>query len=649
MKSFFDPIRSAVTARRLQELLALLRPMAVVIALLTSGLLQAEPCLLSSDVKSLHDCASALEDRKHEFSFDTIDAEPFSLPLTKSKQVGYTQSAWWVRLQLKAEKNRPFSGTLIVAPQGCDRVDVRLRSSTGSERTLQLGDNVPFYEREVDSRLQSLRVHLEPAETLDVMLRYETTNGLRFPLQIYEEHAYERHNANERLLYGIYFGILFVMLLYNAVLFLVVRDAVSVDYLNFLVAFALGVTSLTGFAYEYFWPDAVYWTDRAHPFFMNIALFFGIRFIQRYIDSARYAHLLDVILSALRYVALLLAIVSIGPYVRTVSILTQAVVLLSVPVIFVVSVRGLMLKVRPARYLMTAWVLLLSGAFLYALASVGVLPYNLFTSNMLLFGSAVDMLIFSLGLGERYSQLRVTAREYEMQLEIARNLQKSLLPALPESVGSTELQYAFRPMHLVGGDFLDILDTKDGLGLFICDVSGHGIGASLLSSMVKMSLSGFWSDCADRPAEVIGRLYRSLTDKFGDQYLTACAVWIDRRSGRLRYARAGHEEPILLRADGSIEYLNAPGTILHTMFYVPATPEEITMSAGDTLLLFTDGLTQALNRQLVSFGEAELIPLLLEHRSESLSLLCERIVRRLDAFTDHDFRDDLALLIYRHN
>lgn len=146
-------------------------------------------------------------------------------------------------------------------------------------------------------------------------------------------------------------------------------------------------------------------------------------------------------------------------------------------------------------------------------------PYNLFTSNMLLFGSAVDMLIFSVRLGERYNQLRVTACEYEMQLEIARNLQKSLLPPLSESVGSTELQYAFRPMHLVGGDFLDILDTKDGLGLFICDVSGHGIGASLLSSMVKMSLSGFRGDCADRPAEVIGRLYRSLTVKFGDQYL----------------------------------------------------------------------------------------------------------------------------------
>lgn len=611
--------------------------------------LHAEACLLNQDVMPLHSCALLLEDRTREITFDTIDTKSLTVPLKEGLHVGYTESAWWIRLQLRAERNRPFSGTMVVASQGCDRVDVRLQSSTGSERMVVLGDSMPFYSREVDSRLHSLRIHMQPAETLDITLRYETTNGLRFPLMIYEEKAYERHIANERMLYGIYFGILIVMLLFNFALFLIVRDVVSVDYLIFLAAFALGVTSLTGFGYEYLWPEAVYWTQRSTPFFMNIALFAGIRFIQNYLDSVKYTRIVHRFLTTLSYGNLLLAAVSLGPFVREVSWLTQLSVLLSVPAILYSSIQGLRQNLRTARYLMAAWILLLAGAFLYALVSTGLLPYNLITSNMLLLGSAADLLIFALALGDRYSQLRVTAREYEMQLEIARNLQKSLLPSIPESIGPTELQYAFRPMRLVGGDFLDIVETKNGLGLFICDVSGHGIGASLLSSMVKMSLSGFWSDCADRPEEVIGRLYRSLTNKFGDQYLTACAVWIDRQSGLMRYARAGHEEPILLRADGQISYLDAPGTILHTMFYVPATPAEVMLNQGDTLLLFTDGLTQAMNHQHVSFGEAELTSLLLENREEPLFVLCERIVKRLDSFIDYDFVDDLALLIYRHH
>lgn len=615
---------------------------------MTGSILQAEPCLLTQDVVAPYVCASAYEDTDGLQTFETIDAVEFPDRITENQQVGYTSSVWWVRMQLKAVKGHPFAGTMVVAAQGCDRVDVRLRSSTGKERLIRLGDDIPFYKREVFSRLQSFRLTLKPEEVVDITIRYQTTNGMRFPLKIYSAHAYERHNASEHMLYGVYFGILFVMLLYNAVLFFVVRDAVSVDYLNFLVTFALGVTSLTGFAYEYFWPDALYWTDRAHPFFLNLAMFFGMRFIQRYIDLPRYSPNLARLLKGLRYMALILAIVSLGPFVRTVSVLTHVVVLLAVPTIFIGGLRGLLLKVRAAGYLMAAWVLLLSGAFLYALVSFGLLPYNLFTSNLLLFGSAVDMLIFSIGLGERYSQLKVTAREYEMQLEMAQNLQKSLLPTVPEGIGFSELQYAFRPMHPVGGDFLDILEGRDGLGLFICDVSGHGIGASLLSSMVKMSLSGFWTDCADRPDDVIDRLYRSMTDKFGDQYLTACGVWIDRKTGHVRYARAGHEEPILMRADGAIEYLRAPGTILHRMFYIRPALEEVQLYHGDTLLLFTDGLTGALNKQLKSFGDTELIPLLQENRKEPLSQFCDHIVRRLDAFTDHDFRDDLALMIYRH-
>ena len=607
--------------------------------------LSANPCELPETYEPLLGCTSFYEDKDHTESFDTVLEQAFQ-PLEK-EQVGYTRSAWWLKLTVEAAPDEPFSGTLIAAPQGCDNIEVQIVSSRGTQRFVKFGDKIPFYEREVESRLQGFRIHMQPGESVSIVLRYTTTNSLRFPLTLYEEHSFEKHNANERLLYGIYFGVLLVMIIYNLALFFAVRDVVSVDYLLFLITFAIGVASLTGFAFEYFWPAATNWTDKSHPFFMNLALFFGMRFIRRYINAKNFAPYLDQTIRALGYSALVFAVISLGPFVRLVSVATQLMVLASVPVVLVTSIRGAVLKVRPAKYLMTAWILLLVGAVLYALASMGAIPFNLLTSNMLLIGSAIDMLIFSLGLGERYSELRVRSREYEMQLDIARIWSKSLLPNLPATIDRNQLQYRFRPMNQVGGDLIDVFEAENGLGLFICDVSGHGIGASLLSSMVKVAITGLFRDYVKQPSAMIDHLYQSLVDKFGDQYLTACAVWIDQKDNKLRYARAGHEDPILLRKNGNIEILNAAGTILHTRFYQSPKTQEVDLEAGDTLFLFTDGLTAPLNQDLVSFGDSELLPLIEKYGKDSLIGLCDRFVIALDQFSK-EYRDDLAILIYRH-
>lgn len=599
--------------------------------------------------QNLFHCAVYFEDQEKKFNFSTINQkQSLFKPLIKDNQsAGYTESAYWVRLKIQNQQDKRFIGIMLVAPQGCDHIGVKLVFSDGRLREFELGDSLPYDIREIASRLQGFRLELNPQEIVDITLRYQTTNGLRFPLQLYSDQSFERHSVNERMLFGVYFGVLFVMLIYNMLLFFAVRDMISIDYVIFLVSFAFGILSLTGFGFEYFWPNSTYFTDRAHPIFMSISLFFGIRFIQSYVYSATIERYTDKFLTLLRYFTLFIAIVAVGPFVRQASVALQFVVMVSVPTVLFIAILGTVIKRAGSAYLLLAWVLLLVGALLYALASIGILPYNLFTSNMLLFGSAVDMLIFSLGLGERYSRLKIQNHEFGMQLEIARNMQKNLLPVIPESIRATQLHYIYRPMQLVGGDFIDVMKRDDELGLFICDVSGHGVGASLLSSMVKMSLSTYWFDCITTPVDLLKKMHKSLLDKFGDQYLTGCAVSINLKTGKLRYARAGHEEPILVRKNGQIEYLDAAGTILHSMIKVSMQLTELQLNKGDTLLLFTDGLSQAMNRRMQQFGDSQLIDILKDYHNENSAELCYRIEKELDRFIANELQDDLALMIYK--
>ncbi|MBW7857421.1 MAG: SpoIIE family protein phosphatase [Leptonema sp. (in: Bacteria)] len=612
-----------------------------------------EACSITDKIgrssQSLFRCAVYYEDQDRKLAFTTVDEQWQKFkPFQKDNQsAGYTKSAYWVRLHIQNQESKRFTGIMLVAPQGCDHIGVRLVFSDGQIREFELGDSLPYDIREIASRLQGFRLELQPQEIVDITLRYQTTNGLRFPLQLYSDQSFERHSVNERMLFGVYFGILVVMVIYNLSLFIAIRDTVSIDYIVFLVSFAFGILSLTGFGFEYLWPYATYFTHRAHPIFMSISLFFGIRFIQSYVHSATIEKYTDKFLTLLRYFTLFIAIAALGPFVRQVSVLLQLVVMISVPTVLFIGIYGTILKRSGAAYLLLAWILLLVGALLYALASIGLLPYNLFTSNMLLLGSAADMLIFSLGLGERYGQLRLQNHEFEMQLEIARNMQKSLLPVIPETIRSTQLHYIYRPMQLVGGDFVDVMKRDDELGLFICDVSGHGIGASLLSSMVKMSLSTYWHDCITEPDELLRKMHKSLLDKFGDQYLTACAVSINQKTGLLRYARAGHEEPIIVRSNGQIEYLDSPGTILHSMLMMPIHTSELQLNKGDSLLLFTDGLSQAMNKRMQQFGDSRLVELLKYYHNESPVELCNRIKKSLDKFIANELQDDLALMIYK--
>jgi sigma-B regulation protein RsbU (phosphoserine phosphatase) len=209
----------------------------------------------------------------------------------------------------------------------------------------------------------------------------------------------------------------------------------------------------------------------------------------------------------------------------------------------------------------------------------------------------VGMLAFIAGLGffvaERAIESERRLFSISKELETACNIQQSILPAAMPSAAGLEIIASYLPMAEVAGDFYDFLDQGDGrLSVLVADVSGHGVPAALIASMVKIALAA-QADHASDPARVIAGMNHALCGKFEFAYVTATYAFIDPTRRVLAYASAGHPPILLLRANGEVESLEEGGLVLAFTPDAPYSTASVPLNPGDRILLYTDGLLEA--------------------------------------------------------
>lgn len=195
--------------------------------------------------------------------------------------------------------------------------------------------------------------------------------------------------------------------------------------------------------------------------------------------------------------------------------------------------------------------------------------------------------------------------EIHKELDLARRIQLSLLPpAFPDSA-TFQLAARYVPMTAVAGDLYEFLVADaNHVGLLIADVSGHGVPAALIASMVKMAATSQRPNAA-HPALLLAGMNAALCGNTQGQYVTAAYVHLDARSGEMRYAAAGHPAMLLLR-DQAVTEVAENGLLLAAVENATYTETAILLEPGDRLLLYTDGVTEARNAEGRLYGEESL-------------------------------------------
>jgi sigma-B regulation protein RsbU (phosphoserine phosphatase) len=228
------------------------------------------------------------------------------------------------------------------------------------------------------------------------------------------------------------------------------------------------------------------------------------------------------------------------------------------------------------------------------------------------------------------------------ELEIARRIQTSILPeAMPELHGlHVAAQYV--PMSEVAGDFYEFLVVDEKrLGVLIADVSGHGVPAALVASMVKVAIAAQFEH-ADDPAKVMAGLNSVLSGKLQGQFVTAAYLFLDLQSRTGRYSAAGH--PPLLHycaADNSIHDIVENGLILGIMPFASYESRDLTVGSGDRFLLYTDGVLEA-DRRGEEFGPDRVKTILAQPLSAEQ--LCASLSREVRAWSQDVAGDDITIV-----
>ena len=213
------------------------------------------------------------------------------------------------------------------------------------------------------------------------------------------------------------------------------------------------------------------------------------------------------------------------------------------------------------------------------------------------------------------------------EMRAATRIQNSILPHTKPEMGSFHVAVRYAPMTAVAGDFYDFLVIRPGcLGIVVADVTGHGVPAALVASMVKVAVSTH-IDVGAEPGKVIAGLNSTLCRQAQGQYATAAYVFLDQATRVGCYSAAGHP-PLLLwqRANRTLLELNESGLLLGVRPSEEYAQTEFMLEAGDRLLVYTDGLVEAVNARGEAFGEAKLGEFITTYQDLPAEQFAERLL-----------------------
>jgi sigma-B regulation protein RsbU (phosphoserine phosphatase) len=237
-------------------------------------------------------------------------------------------------------------------------------------------------------------------------------------------------------------------------------------------------------------------------------------------------------------------------------------------------------------------------------------------------------------------------RQEKEELEDARAVGEALLPQSIPEIPGIEIATTTQPMRTLSGDYFDLLPRGENkLSIAIADVTGKGVPAALLMSNVQASVRALAEESLD-PGELTRKLNRSVCrNTTPGKFVTFCYCAVDMGTRKVAYTNAGHCAPILVRANGAIERLEAGGAVLGVFPEWPYEQGEVSLAPGDRLLLFTDGISEASNARDEEFGEERLAQLASALRDRNAHELKNRILQAVSSFTGGRVHDDATLVV----
>jgi len=510
----------------------------------------------------------------------------------------------------------------------------------------QAGDRNPD-RRVIDHRNPSFPVLILPDETVVCLTRYQATGSIYLTPRVFSEREFYLRSLLEYSGFGLYFGSLLAFGVQGFLLFL--RGAPSRGQWSRLCfsAFAsfsiVGCLIYTGLMQQFISAPLV--ANEGLIACGGLAGAFAMALIRILLETGNRP-LLDRIA---KFLTIAYAVEAILPvvvgYTISLSILNYTYLILF-PFVIWLGVSGILRKKISAPFLLLALVSFHGSIFVEALFTIGILEPSFVIRHSFLIGNYLEIVFFAIGVGyyigeDEKSRLATSARlgEIENAMRMARKSHARLLPADLTFPGA-HFAVHYSPADDLGGDFYDFVKFNDNsFGVLMVDICGHGLGAALDASVVKIAFRSALEHSTD-PATVLTFMNGRLARQMAGHYATAVYMYVNVEYKQLTYVSAGHPGPCILSQRG-VRQLDEYQPLLGFAPGVEYTTYSEQIEIADTLFVFTDGLYEVIRGE--DLPNEDLIALL-KKMPQSISM-AESIVPALTELIGSEPQiDDITML-----
>ncbi len=235
------------------------------------------------------------------------------------------------------------------------------------------------------------------------------------------------------------------------------------------------------------------------------------------------------------------------------------------------------------------------------------------------------------------------------ELDVAKKIQTSILPKSIPSIENLEIAVNYYPMAQVGGDYYDFhVFDKNKIGIFIADVSGHGIPAASIASMLKIAFSIQFA-FADDPARLLSRINKSMLNNVGMNFITASYIYLDLENNLMTHAKAGHPPLYIHSAESDdVRELNQKGKLLGLFPEIHTENIELPIQKGDRIVLYTDGIIEARNSNDEMFGDELFVGYIRKHSKMKPGDFAKLVMNDVKSWIGNstsNHNDDVTLMI----
>ena len=581
---------------------------------------------------------------------DMVEREDFQPHTGNEFQFGLNPAIFWLRFKIPEGVGEGLDHIYLYINWGlADNFDLYVPMGKDRFVLLKNGRDLPVEKRRAHFRnflyeLPSLEKTPYNKERYFYM-RMHSLSSIVFTVNLASPEVFWKSESIREAVFMICLGVLGVMSFYNFFVFGSLRERAYLYYVLYVIILGFYLASFNGNTL-YLWPNSPEWNQN----FVLVTLFSGLGFCLLFVRSFLNeinGPVLNKILAALFVLHMCVTLLALQGFAyhflgRLAHVSGPLVYML----ILLLGLRGVWKGYPPARYFLVAWFFFFVGTTVFVTRNMAILPESPLSRYGLYIGITMEVTTLSLALAARINlmrkelldlnrgleikvqertnalselleKLQEKEREMDQELKLASRIQADIFPDL-EAYEQPVRMTAHREYYTqVGGDFYDVIRMPDGdLGILMADVSGHGVPASLITTMAKVAFKDA-TEASSSPYEIFIRVNEVMvhTIQTGD-YLTALLLIIS-PEGNLKYCSASHLPALLWRREsGEIESLGESGIMLGIIAIEDPNFEGLadnrftelktSLALGDRLLLYTDGMTEALNPEGEELGGAGL-------------------------------------------